>query len=115
MERHEFRGTFISLLRRELRQWYAPVVCRRQEKRPFTSGPPVPVVVGDVLGKGVKGLAGYGGYGGGQISAYYNVSSAQDLAGGSIDLGIGGGEGWGAVATSCSAPEVRANWSRASP
>jgi len=72
-------------------------------------------VVGDVLGKGVKGLAGYGGHGCGQISAYYNVSSAQDLAGGSIDLGIGGGEGWGAVATSCSAPAVRANWPRGSP
>ena len=40
MERDEFRGTLISILHRELQQWYAPIVCRRQEKRPFISGPP---------------------------------------------------------------------------
>ena len=39
---HRARGTLISLLRRELQQWYAPIVCRRREKTPFQSGPPVP-------------------------------------------------------------------------
>src|SRR5690348_6222419 len=31
----------LSLIRRELQQWYAPLACRRQEKRPSISRLPV--------------------------------------------------------------------------
>ena len=35
---------YVSLLRRELQEWWAPIACRRQEIRPSIPGPPVGLV-----------------------------------------------------------------------
>ena len=40
----ELRHTLISLLRRKLQKWYAPIACRGQGKRPSFSGPPVRLI-----------------------------------------------------------------------